>query len=82
MLSAEDRQGLQQLFEDEASRKWEALGLSRDDIAAAVNAVDAWVDANAASFNQALPEPARSELTAIQKTKLLYLVCRRRWEVT
>ena len=82
MLTAEDKQKFQQAFEDQASAKWEALGVSRQDIAAAVGAIDAWVDANVTSFNQVIPEPARSNLTPIQKSKLLYFVCKRRWEVT
>ena len=37
---------------------------------AAVDATDDWIDANAASFNAALPVTARDNLTAAQKTLL------------
>jgi hypothetical protein len=82
MLSTQNKQQLQQQFEDQASAVWDALGVSRQDIAAAVTAIDQWVDNNTASFNQAIPEPARSNLTAVQKAKLLYVVTKRRMEVT
>ena len=45
----------------------------------AVDAVDDWLDANATSFNQAIPQPARSALTAAQKLELLYIVARKRF---
>jgi hypothetical protein len=61
----------------------EPLGaLTKAELRAAVNAADAWADANAASFNAALPQPARSALTARQKARLLAVVLRRRYEVS
>ena len=45
---------------------------------AAVNAADAWVDANSTSFNTALPTAFRTAATAAQKARLLaYVVMRR-----
>lgn len=44
---------------------------NKPDFRAAVNAVDDWIDDNAASFNSALPEPYKSDATAIQKADLL-----------
>ena len=53
----------------------EALGaLSKHDLRDAVDATDAWVDNNQASFNNALPEPARSEMTSVQKSLMLCAV--------
>ena len=46
---------------------------------AAIDAVDDWLDANATAFNQAIPQPARSALTAAQKLELLYIVARKRF---
>jgi hypothetical protein len=46
--------------------------------AAAINATDAWIDANAAAFNTALPQPFRGAATADQKTLLLCWVAMRR----
>lgn len=58
------------------------LNLSKTELRAAVNAIDAWVDANAASFNNAIPQPARTQLSARQKAELLMFVVRRRFELT
>lgn len=66
----------------EAMRQGEALGLTKAELRAAVNAVDDWLDANAAAFNAAIPQPARAALTARQKALLLAAVVRRRFEVT
>lgn len=66
----------------EAMRQGEALGLTKADLRAAVNAIDAWADTNAGAFNTAIPQPARTALTARQKALLLMMVIRRRWEVS
>lgn len=56
-------------------------GVVKADIRAAVNAVDDWAVANAASFNSALPVAARNNLTATQKARLLMFVIKKRYEV-
>lgn len=66
----------------ESMRQGEALGLTKPDLRAAVNAIDAWIDASAGAFNTAIPQPARTVLTARQKALLLMMVIRRRWEVS
>lgn len=64
-----------------ASAAREPLGtLLKADLRAAVNAVDDWVDQNAASYNAAIPLPARDELSAKQKVRLLQVVVRARLE--
>ena len=50
------------------SQDWELISLNKSDLRAAVDATDGWIEANQASFNQALPQAARDNLTAIQKT--------------
>jgi len=50
------------------SQNWTKVALSKSDLLAAVNATDAWIDDNAASYNAALPAAAQSGLTAAQKT--------------
>ena len=50
----------------------------KPELRAAVNAVDAWVDGNTASFNAALPEPFRSAATPEQKAMMLMFVVMRR----
>jgi hypothetical protein len=52
--------------------------LTKADLRAAVDAADQWTDDNASSFNLALPQPARGQLTATQKTILLCYVAMRR----
>lgn len=47
----------------------------------AIDAADAWVDANAASFNSALPTAARTGLTALQKAMLLVWIVEKRFKV-
>jgi len=57
------------------SNKRDALGaLTKADLRAAVDAADAWIDSASASYNSALPLPARTELTDGQKSLLLAIV--------
>jgi len=56
-----------------------SISVVKADLRAALDAADAWVDANAASFNAAIPQPARAELTTRQKARLLLLVVQRRF---
>lgn len=56
-------------------------GLTKTQLRSAVNAVDQWLEDNAASYNAALPLAARNALTARQKQALLVAVMRRRAEV-
>jgi molybdopterin-guanine dinucleotide biosynthesis protein len=66
----------------EMSAAGEAVSITKADLRAALNAADAWADSNAASYNTAIPQPARGALTARQKARLLTYVIRRRQEVT
>lgn len=47
------------------------VAFTKPQLAAAVAATDAWVEANQASFNSALPAAFRSSATAAQKVMLL-----------
>lgn len=60
----------------EALRPWPTI--TKTDLAAAVNATDDWIDTNQASFNQALPQPARNQLSLSQKTFVFCFVAMRR----
>lgn len=53
-------------------------GITKPDIAAALAATDDWIDANQASFNQALPQPFRSAASLPMKTLLFCYVAMRR----
>jgi hypothetical protein len=60
-------------------RYWSGLqetvaGFVKADLKATVDAADAWVDSNAASYNAALPNPFRSNATQSQKSLLLVAV--------
>lgn len=60
------------------NREGEIDSLRRVDLRAAFDASDDWAVAKAASFNSALPQPARGVLTAPDKALLLSRVIRRR----
>ncbi len=49
-------------------------GCLKADILAAVNATDAWIEANQASYNSALPTTFRTNATLAQKTLLFCAV--------
>lgn len=59
-------------------RNTDPCNYTKTDLKAAIDACDTWVDANATSFNQALPQPFRGQATAQQKTLLLCWVAMRR----
>ena len=66
----------------ETSAVHEGLGtLTKAELRAAVNAIDAWIGANQASFNLAIPEPAKTQLSQKQKLKIFLKILNARWEV-
>ncbi len=77
-----DRQVLHKDIMSELSSRRESLGLTKDELRAAVDAIDQWIDDNAVSFNSAIPLPARTALTARQKVELFMVIVKRRWEVS
>jgi hypothetical protein len=79
VLSVSDRAAARHEF---SNRITTSIALTKPELLAALNAVDVWVDDNAAAFNLAIPQPARGVLTAKQKAQLLSLVVARRFEVT
>lgn len=52
--------------------------VTKADIRAAIEATDLWIDANTASWNNAIPVAARTGLTGAQKTWLFAYVLMRR----
>lgn len=82
VLSDNDRATLWAALMREISATGQTVSITKPDLRAAVNAADQWADDNAASFNSAIPQPARSALTAQQKARLLLFVIRRRFEVS
>lgn len=69
-------------FVEDLNSTREPIAVVKADLRAALAAVDAWVDANVTSYNQAIPQPARGALTAKQKARLLRYVVQRRFEVS
>lgn len=64
-------------------RSWAAvlgtpIPVVKADLRAAVDATDAWIEANQAAFNTALPQPFRGAATTPQKTLLFCYVAMRR----
>lgn len=53
-------------------------GFTKADLAAAVAAIDDWIDANQTSFNAALPQPFRTAATLAQKSDVFAYVLWRR----
>lgn len=73
-LSAEERVQVRALW----TRDGNVVSLEKPAFQAAVAAVDAWIDANTASFLAALPSAFASASTATQKQLLfLYVLLRR-----
>ena len=63
----------------EVSAERQPIGVTKPELRAAVNAIDAWLNDNAAALNSAIPQPARSALTTPQKARLLKAVITRRY---
>ena len=74
VLSNDDRARLWRGLTRRWSRLLESVPITKAELQAAVNAADDWADANAASFNTAIPQPARGALTAAQKALILAVV--------
>lgn len=81
VLADTDRATLWARIMSDISAVGESIEISKVDMRIALNAIDQWVDENMVSLNSAIPQPARSNLTANQKLRLLKMVVQRRWEV-
>ena len=80
-LTADQREAVFLSIEGVYSRDRVPTALSRQDLRAAVGAIDDWIDANLASFVAAIPEPVRSATTAKQKVAMFRWCIDKRWEV-
>ena len=80
-LTSDDRKIIWSAYMDDLSSRRESITLTKDELRAAVDAVDTWVNNNQASFNSAIPNPARTNLTASQKAELLLYIVRKRYEI-
>lgn len=53
-------------------------GITKDELRAAIDATDTWIDTNSGAFNAALPAAAQAGLTFTQKTLLFCYVALKR----
>lgn len=80
LSTAKRREAWAQMHADISAER-ESIAVTKDDLLAVFNALDDWFDANAATVNQAIPQPQRSALTARQKARILMLVLAKRFDV-
>ena len=78
-LDAQGKRGAWHSFVDEHLAADGPVTLTKTDLAAAVGGLDAFLDANVAAINQAIPQPARGALTAQQKAALMIAVVKARY---
>jgi hypothetical protein len=81
VLTNEDRQELWAEFMRFSSNIREEIGLTKTELRAAADATDNWIDSNQASFNNALPAAAKSNLTQKQKVRMFLAVAQKRFDV-
>lgn len=81
ILSDADKKSIWVEYMEDISSESEEITIGKSDLRAAIDAIDQWVDDNQASFNAAIPLPARTELIAKAKAALLVYVVNKRWEV-
>ena len=78
VLAAGARAGIARMIQRYWSDQRESVAFTKAQLAAAVDAADAWVDSNATSYNNALPAAFRNSATTQQKAaRLMYVAARR-----
>ena len=80
MLTDEQIEKVRAEFAGELSKVRTSLSATKPQCIAVLAAVDSWVGANAASFNQALPQAVANNFSAKQKLKLLRMIINARLE--
>lgn len=78
-LTAAQKLAIRAKWGSDLSQRVEEFNLKKPDLDAAITAVDNWIEANAVSFNLALPLAARTTLTAAQKAELFALIALKRY---
>ena len=83
VLTDQNRKELWAEYMSDASALFESIGTTmlKADLRAIVDATDQWISDNKVSFNNALPNPGKTQLTSRQKTKIFMMVAAKRWEV-
>lgn len=78
-LTTQQQQALRAQYGQIVSARYDAFNVTKAQLDATIAAIDGWIDANAASFNAAIPQPQRGLLTSQQKAELLYLIALKRY---
>ena len=78
MSDAKRAEGWSELM-DELSSLDVRVGTSKTNLRAAYDALDAWLNDNAATINAAIPQPARSDMPTAAKAVLLKHVITQRY---
>jgi len=68
-----------ELQRDLSSAREHIGAMTKADLLAAVGAIDTWLNDNASALNNAIPLPARAQLTVAQKARLLTMIVKARW---
>ncbi len=79
VLSNADRSEVAADFNRAVSDDHEPCAAIKADVIACANALDDFLNANAATINAAIPQPGRTNLTTAQKARIMMLVIRRRY---
>lgn len=80
-MTSEQRAALWATYMQDISEARESCAITKQQLRAAVDALDAWLDANVSTINAAIPQPARGSLTTAQKARLLSYVIKQRYIV-
>ena len=80
VLSDTERAALHAELMSACSRDRDEVPISKAELRAAIDAADAWAEANKTSYNTALPAAAKANLTPAEKARLLAYVLLRRYE--
>lgn len=79
ILDDNDRSLVHTSIMRDLSARRDPISITKADLRAAVNALDNYLNSNAASINTAIPQPARSNLTSSQKALILMYVIEKRY---
>ena len=79
VLSNGDRANVWALVMTNRQFAADTIGIKKADLRAAVDALDSFLDTNAATINAAIPQPARGSLTAAQKALILQFIIEARY---
>lgn len=78
VLPANERSAVSADYQRYKSDARESIPITKAQLRAAIDAIDDWLEANAAALNAAIPQPARGALNAQQKLDLILRVLNRR----